>query len=300
MTHLLGIDGGGSTVRVVICTPDLETMAQVTGETVNPSIVGREEAARRIQAAIHDALAAASLSPGAIGAACAGVAGAASSHSADWLHGVLSSVLPQTRITVSSDYEIALVGAHGKREGVLVLCGTGSLAYGVNAAGETALAGAWGYLIGDEGSGYWLGAQGLRAVARAADGRDQPTTLTAALLDALNLAQPLDLISWLYHSPTPRMREVAGLAPLVLRCAEAGDPIAWQIVEEGAAELALAAKSVLSRLGLPMQQVAFAGSLLRQQNFLSGLLCRKLGLPAIPQPRYSPVMGAALLAKLRA
>ncbi len=297
MTYLLGIDGGGSTVRAVVCTMDLHVLAEVTGETVNPSIVGRDESARRIQGAIKSVLAAAHHTPDEITAACAGIAGAAKSHSAHWLQGVIGVALPAAHIITSADYEIALVGAHGKREGVLVLCGTGSLAYGVNAAGDTALAGAWGYLIDDEGSGYWMGAQGLRAVVRAADGRGQPTALTAVMLEALKLSQPLDLIAWLYRSQAPRMRDVAALAPLVLDCAQAGDPLAWQIVEEGAAELALAAKSVLTRLDLPMQQIAFAGSLLRRTNFLSALLCRKLGLSAIPQPLYDPAIGAALLAR---
>lgn len=293
---VIGIDGGGSTIRVGIYHTDLTPLAETGGDTVNPSIIGREEAAARIQAAISAALAQAGLAPADISAAGVGIAGAANTHSQDWLRGVIGAALPAARIVVSADYEIALVGAHGRREGVLVLCGTGSLAYGVNAAGQTALAGAWGYLIGDEGSGYWLGAAGLRAAVRAADGRGRDTLLLPLLLDALRLQQPLDVIGWLYHSDSPRMRDVAALAPLVLRCAAEGDSVALALVEEAAEELALAAHAVITRLDMPSGPIAFAGSLLAAPNPLSERLCEHLALDAIPQPRYSPVTGAALLA----
>ncbi|MDP1051582.1 hypothetical protein Q6251_31555, partial [Klebsiella quasipneumoniae] len=81
----------------------------------------------------------------------------------------------------------------------------------------------WGYLIDDAGSGYWLGQQALQAVARAADGRAPATALTRAVLDALSLSEPLDLVPWLYQPGAPRTRDVAALAPLVLAHAEAGD-----------------------------------------------------------------------------
>ena len=291
---LIGIDGGGTGLRVGLYDRDLTLLAEATGETVNPSIVGREEAARRITQGIQQALG--TVPAAAVSAACAGVAGAASTHSQDWLESVIRAALPAAAVRVSADYEIALVGAHGRREGLLLLAGTGSLAYGINAAGATALAGAWGYLIGDEGSGYWLGAQALRAVVRAADGRGSITALTGRLLDHLQLAQPLDLIPWLYRSEQPRMRDVAALAPLVLDVAQSGDTVAGALVAEGAAELALAARAVCDRLGLSVQQAAFAGSLLTTPNPLSAAVCGQLGLAAPPLPLHPPLYGAALLA----
>lgn len=296
MTHLIGIDGGGSSIRVAVFTPQLERLAQFSGETVNPSIIGRDESARRIQAAIVAVLQETGLTTRDISAVGAGIAGAANTHSQDWLQDVLQTALPHSRITISSDYEIALVGAHGKREGLLVLAGTGSLAYGINPQGVTALAGAWGYLIGDEGSGYWLGAQGIRAAVRAADGRAAPTLLTGRILSALNLTQPLEIIPWLYRSESPRMRDVAALAPLVLATAADSDPTAQAIVSEAAEELALAAQAVTTRLDFPAAPVAFAGSLLSQSNPLSDALCQHLNLPAIPPTQYDAVTGAAVLA----
>jgi N-acetylglucosamine kinase-like BadF-type ATPase len=157
------------------------------------------------------------------------------------------------------------------------------------------LIGGWGYLIGDEGGGYWLGSQALRALVRAADGRGRDTILLDRLMSTLNLSQPLDVIGWLYGDDGPRVREVAILAPLVLECDAEGDAVASRIVRNAAFELALSARTVRHRLGLHDQQPAFAGSLLTSPNPLSLLVCELLGLDSIPAPKYPPVIGAALL-----
>ena len=99
---------------------------------------------------------------------------------------------------LTHDAHIALVGGAGKQEGVIIISGTGAIAYGINAHGKEARASGWGYLIGDEGSGYDIAIKGLQAVARAADGRDAPTELTDGILNRLGLNEPSDLIRWVY------------------------------------------------------------------------------------------------------
>jgi glucosamine kinase len=295
--YVMGIDGGGSTIRVVIMTHEREILAEYLGPAVNPSVAGREEAARRIQAAMRESIRQAGLLPEQISGVGLGVAGASNRYewAVEWLRGLAGQVTPQARIVPGSDYEIALVGAHGQRFGLLLLAGTGSLAYGVNAAGESALVGGWGYLLGDEGSGYWLGSQALRAAARMADGRGRRTMLHEAVLTALNLVQPLDLIPFLYGE-NPRVADVARLAPLVLDCAAQGDSVARGLVETAALELALAVRAVAHRLDMHGHAPMFAGSLLAGANPLSTLLCSLLGMDGIPVPRYPPAVGAALLA----
>jgi N-acetylglucosamine kinase-like BadF-type ATPase len=299
MGWVMGIDGGGSHLRVAVVTPDLHTVAESQAGTANPVVIGPDAARLTIQATIRAALEAARLRPAQIAAVGIGIAGAAPCHSASaipWLQEVVHAVLPDAVVVPSADYEIALVGALGKRLGVLVLAGTGSLAYGVNAAGESALAGAWGYLLDDAGSGYWLGRQALEAIARAADGRGPQTALSDAVLGALGLSDAYALVPWLYDRAGPRTREVAALAPLVLAEAEAGDPVARDIVTRARDELTLVARTVIRRLRMENPPIAFAGGLLTAPNLLSLGLCRALDLPALPQPRYPPVIGAALLA----
>lgn len=294
---LVGIDGGGSTVRAVVTAPDLTLLGQAEGGAANPGTVGRAAAAETIQGTVRAALHAAGIAHERVAAVGIGVAGAAASHSADWLREVVGGVTPGARVVPSADYEIALVGALGERRGVLVLAGTGSLAYGVNARGRSALAGGWGYLLGDEGSGYWLGLEGLRAVVRAADGRGPATALSAALLKALQLPDARDLIAWLYRADAPRTPAIARLAESVLAAAAGADPVARGLVARGAQELAHAARAVMRTLSMRRPAIAFAGGLLSAPNPLSEALCVRLGLPALPAARYSPAIGAALLAR---
>lgn len=291
----MGIDGGGSGLRVAIADADLVVHGRAEGPPANPSSLGRLRAAAIVQDAMRAALA--DLAPQRVAAVAIGLAGAAASHSAEWLRAVVGAVLPHARIVPSADYEIALVGALGQRRGLLVLAGTGALAYGVNAAGESALAGGWGYLLGDEGSGYWLGLQALRAVARAADGRGPETTLHRALLPALGLSAARDLIPWLYGASPPPTAAVAALAPLLLETARQGDGSAVAIVRQAADELNLAAQAVMRRLAMPSPPIALAGGLLAEPNPLSEALCHLLRLDGIPQPQHPPVMGAVLLAR---
>jgi glucosamine kinase len=117
------------------------------------------------------------------------------------------------------------------------------------------------------------------------------------MMNTLGLEKPLDLIPWLYQNSPPRARDVAQLAPLVLECARSGDAVATEIVSKGAYELALAARAVVRQLHLNPHKIAFAGSLLTETNILSKLLCELLGLKSIPQPRFTPVVGAAILAR---
>ena len=170
MAYVMGIDGGGSTVRAAVVADDLTIIGQATGSTVNPNVVGRDRAKASIQAVMRDALTAANCGAADVQAAGIGVAGAEAVYAEAWLREVVSAVLPDARIaTPAGDHEIALVGAHGQRRGLLVLSGTGSLACGIGHAGEFKLVGALGYLLGDEGSGFWVGMEGMRAAMRGSD-----------------------------------------------------------------------------------------------------------------------------------
>jgi N-acetylglucosamine kinase-like BadF-type ATPase len=285
--HVMGIDGGGSGVRVVITDEALNVIASAEGGSANPNSAGREAAAQTIQQAMRAALVQASVEVAAVGV---GIAGTITLK--EWVRETVVAVLPDAKIYAASDFEIALVGANGERRGVLILAGTGSVAFGINAEGETAQVGGWGYLLGDEGSGYLIGLKALQAVVRAADGREPPTALTEQVLRTLGMTSAQELIQWVYAPG--RTREIAGLAPLVLDASE--DAVALEIITEAVAELTLMAHTVVRRLKIESPAYAFAGGLLSEVNVVSNGLCAALSLPGIPQPKYSPVIGAALLA----
>ncbi|MEO0560604.1 MAG: BadF/BadG/BcrA/BcrD ATPase family protein, partial [Chloroflexota bacterium] len=142
----MGIDGGGSTLRVGVYTASITRVNDtVVPLSVNPSVVDRALAQERIRTAVREMLDGLPGGASAIEAAGIGVAGADEYHARDWLIETLEAVLPSSHIVPSSDYEIALVGGRGERYGVLLLAGTGCVAYGVNRDGQARRLGGWGY-----------------------------------------------------------------------------------------------------------------------------------------------------------
>jgi N-acetylglucosamine kinase-like BadF-type ATPase len=294
--YVIGIDGGGSTVRVVVVSSDLTVCGESQGTTSNPNVVGRAMAMKTIQTAVREAVANAHLQFEQIAGVGIGIGGAEAWHSEAWVREVVAGVLPGVPTAPSSDHEIALVGAHAERRGMLVLAGTGSLACGVGSSGKYILIGGQGYLLGDEGSGYWIGMEGLRAVMRADDGRARATGLSGVMLNELDVDSVQAVIPWLYHADYTRTREVAALARLVLEQAEQGDTVASQIVDRAVDELTLAVRALNFQLDMESLPIAFVGGLIASPNPLSMRLCQRFGLDSIPLPKYPATIGAAIMA----
>ena len=292
----IGIDGGGSTLRVGIYTENMECLhLHELAETSNPSVLGYSQAEELLRSSLTQTISDAGITSSKVHYVGAGMAGAA--QNPDWLRNVLTSILSHAKITVAPDYEIALIGAHGKRYGILVLSGTGSVAFGIDTSGESAHSGGWGYLLDDGGSGYWLGLEMLRSATRVADGCMEKTGLYQQTFTHLKISTPDELISWLYN-PETKNQEIAQMAPIVLACAATGDLEALRIVEDGAEQLYQLYLSVIKRLEFGGTPVMFAGGLLSSDNLLRRLLMQKIGLEKVPTPKYSPVEGAALMANL--
>ena len=204
--------------------------------------------------------------------------------------------------SVTNDAVAALAAGARTLNGVVVIAGTGSIAFGIR-DGQRARAGGWGSILGDEGSGYALGYEALRAVARAHDGRADATRLTEAILSQLGAAVPPDLIG-IVSSPAWGVAETAGLAPIVVRVAESGDPVALAIIEHAAAELSMAAVAVIDALGFepthPLAVVQAGGlwpaSATLRQAFAHRLNARApFAVPAMSE--VEPVHGAVWLAR---
>ena len=296
----MGIDGGGSKLRVAIMDANLDQLSSLTAGAVNPSTVGRDAARVRIQEGIHRAVRLANIRRDDIAAVGIGIAGASNLHSEDWLRDTVKLALPSAHIAPSSDLEIALVGALGQRHGLLVLAGTGSAVFGVTCDGRRLQVGGWGYLLGDQGSSYWIGTQLLKHITETHDnaGERGMTALGRACLDELGLSDPRDLVAWVYRSKEAPTGMIASLAPLVLRYADAGDQLAREILHGAAQHLAGKLDTLRRRLDDAQAPIAFAGGLLESENWLSCELAKRLALPARPAAKYAPVIGAALLAKM--
>lgn len=168
---------------------------------------------------------------------------------------VISSVVKEScalvgmevvKLLVENDAQAAMLGATGSTPGVLLISGTGSIAFAHDGKGNIIRSGGWGHRAGDEGSGYWIGSEAIRAIFRMEDGRGQVTSLYREVLEALSLGTIEGLTSWLY-GPSYSVDQVARLSVVVDRCAKRGDLVAVTILERAAEELALLVASIIRR-----------------------------------------------------
>src|SRR5262249_35207865 len=216
-----------------------------------------------LEQAVAAAFAAAKLARSPVAAACLGLAGAGRPEDQniikEWARGVHLAFT----VEVTTDAAILLAAGTPDGWGLALVAGTGSIAYGQSADGRTARAGGWGYLMGDEGSAYALVLAGLRAVARAVDGRGPATRLTERFLAELGLRQPQELVPAVYRNGRDRAT-LASLAPLLFDAADTGDMVAGLIVKEGARDLAEMAQAVTQALGFGESTVptALSGGIL--------------------------------------
>jgi len=151
---------------------------------------------------------------------------------------------------------------------VVVIAGTGSICYGRNEAGETATAGGWGPIAGDEGGGITIARRGLQAIAKASDGRGELTELSEAAVDYFRTSTPENLLVAIY-SPQMDNTKIAGFARLVVETAQKGDKIAIRILQEAGLELGISVNAVVEKLNLKNKKIpiGYVGSI-----FLAGEL----------------------------
>jgi len=177
--------------------------------------------------------------------------------------------------------------------------GTGSIAFGQNARGETARTGGWGYLFGDEGGAFDIVRQALRAILREHEGWGGRTALTPALAEAASASDANQLLHIFYTPDWPRQR-IAGLAEIVDRIAEDGDPVAIGVLHNAARDLALLVGSVRRQLWAEGEstRVAWVGGVFRSAALLERFrtLVSLAGNTICEAPRHGPAVGALLLA----
>jgi N-acetylglucosamine kinase len=184
-------------------------------------------------------------------------------------HAILAPILRTRRLIVTTDAVIALAGATSAGVGIAVIAGTGAIAFGRNAEGRVARAGGWGYVFGDEGSGFDTVRQALRAALRMEEGWGPPTRLRAALVGATGARDANDALHRFYGDEWPRAR-VAALGPLVDAAALEGDGVAIEILSRAAQELALLTAAVRRQLWKPGEavEVATIGGAFQSRNLL--------------------------------
>jgi N-acetylglucosamine kinase-like BadF-type ATPase len=246
MKHVLGIDAGGTKTRALLADASGEVVADAIGSGANLRTHGELEVEKVLHGLVEETEARAGVRADAI---AIGIAGADRPDD----HAVLESILRRfgfgRRFVITNDARIAFVAGSTRRVGLALVCGTGSIAWGRNAAGEIARSGGWGWHVGDEGSGFWIGERAMRAALKASDGRGPETMLRDAMLSHFRLGRVQELVARVYDREYPR-HEVSLFSLEVARAALAGDSVAAHILEDAARELVLAAESVVRRLRL--------------------------------------------------
>jgi N-acetylglucosamine kinase-like BadF-type ATPase len=296
MRLFLGVDGGQSSTTALI--GDESGCVLGTGEGGPCNHVGAAAGREKLLRGVRDSVAAACRTADLdfrqvrFEAACFGMSGGPADKQA-----ILNEFLPAKTLIVTHDALIALSGATGGSPGVVTIAGTGSIAFGRNISGVTARAGGWGYLFGDEGGGFDIVRQAVRAALRFEEGWGPQTALHAALLHATGAAGANDLVHRLYTEEWPRPR-VAALAKIVDTAALEGDHGARDILSTAAQQLATLAVSVAQRLFRAGEGTMFCytGGVFRSRLLLERyrqLIELEDGRRCVP-PRYSPAAGALL------
>lgn len=296
--HVLGIDAGGTKTVCLLADERGAILSDARGAGANLHTAGETAVEQVLRGVVDEAIGARAVEPAAI---CLGIAGVDREDEARTIRAIMRRIGQRWRILVVNDALIALVAGAGDSPGIVIISGTGSIAYGRNQRNEAARAGGWGHMIGDEGSGYWIGREALAAIMRASDGRGPATELTAGVLRHFDVTDLSRLPRIVYDRDQPRM-SVAALGPIVQQASEHGDAVATRILERAAEELALAARSVAERLEMRGDafEVYLAGGAFRVVPRLAEDLPRRLAEVA---PRSSvrllerePALGAVWLA----
>lgn len=301
MTLLLGIDGGGTKTTALLADVSGRVLGRgVTGSS-NYHAIGAETAFSAIHEAVHTAFAEARQSTSALEAVCLGLAGVGRAPDRALFTDWAEREWPNAKRILVNDAELVLAAGTPDGWGVALICGTGSIAFGKTRDGRAARAGGWGYLLGDEGSGYAIGLAALRAIVRAYDGHAPATELNSAVLAQWQLTTPTDLINYIYRPKLPRV-EIAELTPLVEKVAAEGDEVALEILRAAGNEMAELVKTVMNRLSVhePIP-CALAGSVILNGQFtlrffqeaVNQLDLRLAPITSVPEPAH----GALVLAR---
>jgi glucosamine kinase len=277
MTQIvIGIDGGGSKTHAIVADESGTTLGEGLAGGSAVSAGDEESSADMIVLAAREALEKAGMSDATPRVLCVGVAGAGREGPREQLMKALVAQEIANEIVVLTDYGIALDDAFGDGAGVLLIAGTGSVAFGRSPAGSTGRCGGWGPVIGDEGSGAWIGRRALSIVSAASDGREAQTALTGAVLTAIEANDISELIPWAARASRD---EIAALARVVFTVADAGDLRANALVSIAVEELMLHIRALAQQLfgderaAIP---VALAGGMMKKGTTLRKRLEHRL------------------------
>ncbi|HXL03986.1 MAG TPA: BadF/BadG/BcrA/BcrD ATPase family protein [Bacillota bacterium] len=297
MGLVIAIDAGGTKTDCLIGTTQGEILAKSVSGPANYQLVGIDGVLRVISELLRATDDYWSHERHGFEVMWIGIAGVDRPGEREQVAMSLRNLGAASKVIVDNDAMIALASGTMGKPGIVVIAGTGSIAFGVNGEGKRTRAGGWGYILGDEGSAYYIGHSALNQVTRAQDGRGQPTLLAQAIIDHFGIDSIDGLVGLAYTGKLDRI-DIAGLSPLVAEAAKEGDETACRILDSAGAELGIAAGAVAKALN--MERSAFpcvtTGGVFKSGKAVTYALMRELAKVApmshLVEPEFPPVVGA--------
>ncbi len=298
MEYFLGIDGGGTHTTAWVADENLSVLARVQVGPSNPVKIGLANAQRELARAHRKALRETRVQPEKLTAVCAGLAGGDSVPIQRSMLRWMRKAIPARAHLMTTDAAVTLAAALGESQGIIVIAGTGSIAFGRDRQGGILRVGGWGNQFDDAGSGYDMGRKAIAAALRAHDGRGKATSLAPAICRELQISNIAEAVPM---SLTPKT--IAGLFPLVQQEASAGDAIARRLCREAAGDLAELATTIITRLRWKRRAIPVfcSGGVFRSSSLIRRAFTRRIHEHAprahIALLKREPVEGALLLAR---
>ncbi|OYN96285.1 N-acetylglucosamine kinase [Enemella evansiae] len=294
----LGVDGGGTKTAYCLIS-DGVPIAHFRGESIHYLTRGMHVVEPALRLGIGEVCSVAGIEPGDIAHAFIGIPALGEVRDAiAVLEAIPGRVLGHDRYACGNDVVCGWAGSLGGADGVHVVSGTGSISYG-QYAGQDARAGGWGELLGDEGSGYWVARQGLNAFTRMSDGRLPRGPLHERLAAELGIDDDFDVVDVVLNQWGEERARIAALSVTVVAAAEAGDPVAAQILQAAAQELARLADAIAARLDWPAGDqvpVSYSGGMFNATRLFDEFEAALAASPIaydLRTPAYPPDEGAA-------
>lgn len=303
---VIGIDGGGTKTAAILADLQGNVIVEETAGASNFQVMGVEKAADVLFNLIRKCCKEADCSVADVQCVVAGLTGAGRDSDKKQIGDELVALAKESRVTlnnvvIESDARIALEGAFRGEAGIILIAGTGSIAFAKDQSGTIYRTGGWGRILGDEGGGYSIGRDGLNAVTRHLDGRGKETILTKLVAKEFGLSSQERIITAVYREQF----DIASLAPLVIEAAQKGDAECARILNKATFELSEHVRGLITKIEKSSRVVrkiplAFIGSVIASDTVFTKILANKItfSLPQITivKPKTSPVLGAVLMA----
>lgn len=302
MKFVIGIDGGGTKSKLHLADLAGNMILELLGGPTNLYSMGEESVELELMSLISRAMKNSNLTLANCEALCLGNSGADRPEEKQLFQNMLEKFGFRGKITITNDAETALVAGSGKREGIVIISGTGSLAYGINSLGEKARSGGWGHIAGDEGSGYDIGIQAIKAALRSYDGREPSTILLPQILHELELERPEQLIRFIYQQAGKQ--HIADLTKVVKQAFLEHDRKAAEILLHAAKELITMANAVIGKLSMEKKEFCLvcAGSIFQHIPYVYTEFVQQMKelypLADVIIPKRDAANGAATIALL--